>query len=190
MPSVFVIGGPNGAGKTTAARGMLPSFVGVSQFVNADEIARGLSGFAPESVAQEAGRIMLRRLGTLAAQRVDFAFETTLAARSLAPWLAQLQEAEFNVHIVFLWLPNPELAVQRVALRVKAGGHHVPEAVIRRRYARGRDNFLRLYAPLAEAWEVYDNSGFEPRLVAFGGRGEATTVLEAATWQCIDQHKV
>lgn len=90
MPDVFVIGGPNGAGKTTAARGMLPSFVGVSQFVNADEIARGLSGFAPETVAQEAGRIMLRRLRVLATQRMDFSFETTLASRSFEPWLAGL----------------------------------------------------------------------------------------------------
>ena len=154
MPDVFVIGGPNGAGKTTAARGMLPSFVGVSQFVNADEIARGLSGFAPETVAREAGRIMLRRLRHLVEQRVDFAFETTLASRSFAPWLVGLQDTGFDVHLVYLWLPTPELAVQRVARRVQAGGHHVPEGIIRRRYERGRENFQRLYAPLADDWEV------------------------------------
>ncbi len=187
MPDVFVIGGPNGAGKTTAARGMLPSFVGVSQFVNADEIARGLSGFAPETVAQEAGRIMLRRLRALAGQRVDFAFETTLASRSFAPWLAGLQRTGYDVHIIYLWLPSPELAVARVARRVQAGGHHVPEFVVRRRYGRGRDNFLRLYAPVADDWEVYDNSGFEPYLVAYGGQGEATTVLETGDWQRMNQ---
>lgn len=190
MPDVFVIGGPNGAGKTTAAHGMLPSFMGVSQFVNADEIARGLSGFAPESVAQEAGRIMLRRLRFLASQRADFAFETTLASRSFSPWLVQLQEAGFDVHVIFLWLPTPELAVQRVALRVSGGGHNVPEAIIRRRYARGRENFLRLYAPVADDWEVYDNSGFEPQRVAYGGRGEETTILEAETWRAINHQNV
>ena len=189
MPDVFVIGGPNGAGKTTAARGMLPSFVGVSQFVNADEIARGLSGFAPETVAREAGRIMLKRLRVLAAQRLDFAFETTLASRSFVPWLRELQDLGYDVHLIYLWLPTPELAVQRVARRVQAGGHHVPEEIVRRRYERGRENFLTLYAPQVDDWEVYDNSGFEPYLVAFGGRGEATTVLKAADWQRIKQGK-
>src|SRR4051794_21581730 len=119
MPDIFVIGGPNGAGKNTAARGVLPSFVGGSQFVNADEIARGLSGFALETVATEAGRIMLRRLRFLVEQRVDFAFETTLASRSFVPWLSGLQDIGFEVHVIYLWLPTPDLAVERVALRVK-----------------------------------------------------------------------
>ena len=187
MPDIFVIGGPNGAGKTTAARGMLPSFMSVTQFVNADEIARGLSGFAPESVAREAGRIMLRRLRALVAQRADFAFETTLASRSFVPWLSQLQETGFEVHFIYLWLTTPDLAVQRVARRVEAGGHHVSEEIIRRRYERGRENFLRLYAPLANDWEVYDNSGFDPYLVAYGGRDETTIVVEAEDWRRINQ---
>lgn len=190
MPDVFVIGGPNGAGKTTAARGMLPSFIGISQFVNADEIARGLSGFAPETVAREAGSIMLRRLRTLAERRENFAFETTLASRSFVPWLARLQTAGFDVHVVYLWLPTPELAIERVARRVEAGGHAVPEEVVRRRYARGRENFLRMYAPLADAWEVYDNSSLEPFLVAYGGRGEATTVLETEEWRGITEGEI
>jgi predicted ABC-type ATPase len=185
MPDIFIIGGPNGAGKTTAACGMLPSFIGVSQFVNADEIARGLSGFAPESVSFEAGRIMLRRLRSLAGQRVDFAFETTLASRSFVPWIGDLRDMGFRLHVIYLWLPNPELALQRVALRVKAGGHHVPEEVVRRRYERGRENFMRSYLPLADSWEAYDNSGLEPMLVAKGGRDAKLSVLDAVNWQAI-----
>ena len=189
MPEIHVIGGPNGAGKTTSARGMLPSFLGVSQFVNADEIARGLSGFAPETVAQEAGRIMLHRLRVLAAQRADFAFETTLASRSFVPWLAEQQEAGYRVHIIYFWLPTPEMAVELVARRVGRGGHHVPEETVLRRYQRGRENFLRLFAPMADEWEVYDNSSFEPCLIACGGRGIATMVLRDHEWQRINELK-
>lgn len=185
MPEIFVIAGPNGAGKSTTAREMLPAFVGCVEFVNADEIARGLSAFRPESVAMPAGRAMLSRLNELARQRIDFAFETTLASRSFAPWLKQRQQEGFAVNLVYLWLPGVELAVERVAQRVKAGGHHVPEQDIRRRYDRGRRNFSELYAPLADTWEIYDNSGFEPYLIAFGGQDEPTTVLELDQWQHI-----
>lgn len=185
MPEVFVIGGPNGAGKSTAVRALLPEFIRVTQFVNADEIARGLAGFAPETVAQEAGRIMLRRLQTLAAQRVNFAFESTLASRSFAPWLARLRERGYDVHVIYLWVPSAEFSMQRVAARVRAGGHDVPEATIRRRYERGRRNFIRLYAPVADTWEIYDNSGMEPQLVAFGGNTEATTILNEQIWNMI-----
>jgi predicted ABC-type ATPase len=163
----------------------LPGFVGCVEFVNADEIARGLSAFRPERVALAAGRAMLNRLNELARQRIDFAFETTLASRSFAPWLKQRQQEGFAVNLVFLWLPGVELAVERVAQRLKAGGHHVPEPDIRRRYDRGRINFVELYAPLADTWEVYDNSGFEPFLIAFGGRDESTTILETEQWQRI-----
>jgi predicted ABC-type ATPase len=182
MPEIFVIAGPNGAGKSTTARGMLPDFVGCVEFVNADEIALGLSAFRPESVAFAAGRTMLNRLNELARQRVDFAFETTLASRSFAPWLKEKQQEGFGVNVIYLWLPGVELAIERVARRVKAGGHHVPEPDIRRRYDRGRRNFIRLYVPLADTWAVYDNSGFEPQIIAFGGRDEPTTILEMDPW--------
>ena len=185
MPDLFVIGGPNGAGKTTTARGMVSTFLGCAEFVNADEIARGLSAFRPESVAPQAGRIMLERLRALARQGVDFAFETTLASRSFAPWLRERQQQGYGVHLIYLWLPTPELAIERVARRVRAGGHNVAEVIIRRRYERGRVNFGALYTPLADTWEAYDNSGFEPYLVAFGGRDEPTTVLEPENWQRI-----
>ena len=128
---------------------------------------------------------MLNRLNELARQRMDFAFETTLASRSFAPWLKQRQREGFGVNLIYLWLPGVELAVERVAQRVKAGGHDVPDQDIRRRYDRGRKNFIELYAPLADTWEVYDNSGFEPHLIAFGGRDESTTVLEMEPWRRI-----
>jgi predicted ABC-type ATPase len=187
MPEIFVIGGPNGAGKSTGARMVLPAFVGCLEFVNADDIARGLSAFRPESVSFLAGRMMLNRLNELARQKVDFAFETTLASRSFAPWLRQRQEEGFKVNVIYLWLPTPELAIQRVRERVLAGGHNVPEQDIRRRYDRGRQNVIELYAPFADAWEVYDSSGLDPVLVAFGGRGRRTTVLNIATWACIKE---
>ena len=185
MPEVFVIGGPNGAGKSTAARALLPEYVGVRQFVNADEIARGLAGFAPESAAAEAGRIMLRRIRVLAREGVDFAFETTLASRSFAPWLTGLRETGYRVHLLYLWIPSAEFAIRRVAGRVRAGGHDVPPEIIRRRYRRGRRNFAELYSPLADTWEVYDNSGLTPRLVASGGRDEPADILDVETWKII-----
>jgi predicted ABC-type ATPase len=188
MPEIFVIGGPNGAGKSTTARAMLPAFVGCVEFVNADDIARGLSAFRPESVAFAAGRLMLKRLNELARQQVDFAFETTLASRSFAPWLRQRQESGFEVNLIYLWLASPDLAIGRVAQRAESGGHDVAEKDIRRRYEKGRLNFIELYAPLADTWEVYDNSGFEPYLVAFGGRGELPTILEVENWKRIKEN--
>jgi len=185
VPDIFVIGGPNGAGKTTTARGMVSTFLGCAEFVNADEIARGLSAFRPESVATQAGRIMLERLRALARHGLDFAFETTLASRTFAPWLRERQNQGYGVHLIYLWLPTPELAIERVARRVRAGGHHVADAIIRRRYERGRINFSELYAPLSDTWEAYDNSGFEPYLVASGGREEPIAVLESENWQRI-----
>src|SRR5438445_608568 len=138
------------------ARGIVDS--GVTEFVNADMIASGLSAFRPESVAITAGRIMLARMRQLAAARENFAFETTLASRSFAPWLASLKESGYHVHLLFLWLRNAELAASRVAERVRLGGHDVPAYVVRRRYANGSRNFFLLYRPLTDSWEFLDNS--------------------------------
>jgi predicted ABC-type ATPase len=189
MPDIFVIAGPNGAGKSTAARTLLPDFLNCVEFVNADDIARGLSAFRPEKVAFQAGRMMLRRLDELARQRVNFAFETTLSSRTFAHWLRQRQAEQFDVHLLYLWLPSPDLALARVAARVQAGGHGLPETDIRRRYRRGRDNFLDLFLPLANSWEVYDNSKSEPELVAFGGQTESTTVISSEIWDSLLQRK-
>ena len=161
---------------------MLPNFLDCVEFVNADDIARGLSAFRPEGVALLAGRMMLKRLNELARQRVDFAFETTLSSRSFAPWLRQRQAEGFDVHLLYLWLPSPDLAVARVAARVQAGGHGLVETDIRRRYLRGWNNFFELYMPLANTWEVYDNSESEPGLVAFGGQTESMTIIASEIW--------
>jgi predicted ABC-type ATPase len=155
---VVVLAGPNGAGKSTAAPRLLRGGLGVDEFVNADVIARGLSAFAPEKVAMAAGRIMLARLRELARQGASFAFETTLASRSFAPWFEGLIAQGYQVHIVFLWLPSADAAVARVAERVRSGGHDVPAGVIHRRYATGLKNFHLWYRSLATTWRVIDNS--------------------------------
>src|SRR5437763_2952844 len=133
-PSVVVIAGPNGAGKSTAAPALLSGVLGVSEFVNADVIAQGLSGFNPEGAAIAAGRIMLGRLKELANARKSFAFETTLASKTFAPWIAGLTRRGYEFHLIFLWLGSVELALDRIAQRVREGGHHVPDDVVRRRY--------------------------------------------------------
>src|SRR5438105_9238006 len=126
-PTVIVLAGPNGAGKTTASRTLLAETLRVMTFVNADVIAQGLAGFDPDSAAVEASRIMLERLHKLAEQRADFAFETTLAARSYAGWLKQLRDTGYTVHLCYFWLASADLAVARVAQRVRRGGHNIPE---------------------------------------------------------------
>ncbi|MCY3021273.1 MAG: zeta toxin family protein [Planctomycetota bacterium] len=185
-PNVVLLAGPNGAGKSTTAPLLLRGALGVTEFVNADVLARGLSAFAPERVAGTAGRIMLGRLRELAAQRVSFAFETTLASRSFAPWLRELMKDGCRFHLVFLWLPSADIAVARVAERVRLGGHDVPEEIIRRRYTAGLRNFFDLYQPLAATWRIYDNSDVAaPRLIAAGEGMAATRVVDRRTWEHI-----
>jgi predicted ABC-type ATPase len=185
-PRVVVLGGPNGAGKSTAALRLLKGALGVTEFVNADLIAQGLSGFAPERVAMAAGRIMLARLKELAARREDFAFETTMASRTFLPWLASLAASGYEVHLIFLWLPSADAAVARVAERVRQGGHSVPEATIRRRYVSGLANFLSSYRGLADTWRVIDNSkGGRPRVVAAGQGWDTKEVRDEGTWRRI-----
>ncbi|APW59248.1 zeta toxin family protein [Paludisphaera borealis] len=186
-PNVIVLAGPNGAGKSTTAPALLHGRLAVNAFVNADAIARGLAGFAPETVAMQAGRIMLARLKELAADREDFAFETTLATRSFAPWLKSLIADGYEFHLVFLWLPSADLAVARVADRVRQGGHDVPEETIRRRYAAGIQNFQTLYRPIATSWQVYNNAkSLELRLVAHGSGAKIEAVRLPKVWRRIE----
>lgn len=168
QPNLYIVAGANGAGKSTFARLFLPDYADCKEFVNADLIAAGLSPFNPESLALEAGRLMLARIEALAAAGADFGFETTLAGRSWLPLLARLRQAGYRLHLFFLWIPNPELAVSRVQERVRAGGHSIPEEVVRRRFGRGLRNFFRLYAPAVDAWLVIDHSKKPPDLVAMG----------------------
>jgi predicted ABC-type ATPase len=185
-PHVIVVAGPNGAGKSTAAPRLLRDALAVREFVNADTIAAGLSAFRPESVAIAAGRMMLRRMQQLAEAREDFAFETTLASRSFAPWLTGLQRLGYEVHVLLLWLSSPELAVSRVAERVRLGGHDVPVDVIRRRYRAGLVNFFRLYLPLANSWQLFDNSGPSgPKPIAAGEGPEVRIVMQGKTWRTL-----
>ena len=136
-PTMYIIGGCNGAGKTTASFTVLPDLLNCYEFVNADEIAKGLSPFRPESVAIEAGRLMLHRIEELMNQRVDFAFETTLAASLHLRTIAKAQALGYRVHLLFFWLESVELAQQRVQSRVKEGGHWISSEVIARRYRNG-----------------------------------------------------
>jgi predicted ABC-type ATPase len=167
-PRCIVIAGPNGAGKTTFAREFLPRGAGVVHFVNADLIAAGLSPFRPALVALAAGRLLLRELDRLAASRTDFAFESTLSGRSYAARFLRWKQAGYHIEFVFLRLTSAQLALRRIAARVRQGGHDVPKAAVLRRFDRGWINFDTVYRPLADAWAVYDNSGLRPTLVEKG----------------------
>jgi predicted ABC-type ATPase len=181
---VVVIAGPNGAGKSTTAPSILQQGFGIKEFVNADTIARGLSEFEPERVAIAAGRIFLDRINELATQGASFAFETTLATRSFLPMLKGMQAAGYQVHVVFLWLPTAGMAVERVAARVRHGGHSVPEAIVRRRYQRGLRNFFSAYGPIADSWLMLDNAAERaPVAIAWRNVGGPLHFVRSGPWQ-------
>lgn len=181
-PRIVALAGPNGAGKSTSGPTIIGQTMQITEFVNADVIARGLSGFDPDRAAWAAGRIMLERMRALAARHVDFAFETTLAGRSFAPWIEELLHGGYEFHLHFFWLPDAEFAVRRVQERLRAGGHGVPEDVVRRRYRAGLVNFFELYKPLAARWHVYDNTEREPRIVALGSYPDLVEVFDEESW--------
>jgi predicted ABC-type ATPase len=162
---IIVIGGPNGAGKTTTARSLLPK-MGLGDFVNADDIARALSPNDVESAALAAGRAMIERMNALLEQQKSFAFETTCAGRGHIAFLTRARQRGWKVFLLFVWLSSPELAIQRVALRVSRGGHNIPADTIRRSYWNGLENFRRGFLPIADTGAVYDNSEGEGRVVA------------------------
>lgn len=187
-PLIVVLAGPNGAGKSTSARHVLQGALGVHEFVNADSIAVGLSAFQPEEAAIAAGRVMLHRLHELAQARLDFAFETTLASRSFAPWLRELRIGGYRVHVVFLALPSPEVAIQRVADRARRGGHYIPDDVVRRRYAAGLRNFHQLYRPVATSWQLFDNGTPRgPVLVAEQRPDTPAAIVDPDRWLLYDR---
>jgi predicted ABC-type ATPase len=187
-PLVVVLAGPNGAGKSTSAAHLLRGALAVDEFVNADTIAQGLSAYRPESAAVTAGRVMLDRLHFLARERRDFAFETTLAGRGHARWLQDLGAAGYRTHLIFLALPAADLAVARVAERVRQGGHDVPEAVVRRRFLAGLRNFFEVYRTVVDGWHMYDNSTVTgPRLIAHGAADAFTTIADQAAWQHLEE---
>lgn len=157
-PTLYIIAGCNGAGKTTASMVVLPEILNCREFVNADKIAKGLSPLNPEEVAIEAGRLMLERINLLISKNVTFAIETTLATRSYTKLIDKARAKGYNIILLFFWLPNPEMAKQRVAQRVASGGHNIPSDVISRRYQLGIDNLFDLYIPVVDTFSVYDNS--------------------------------
>lgn len=158
MPNLYIIAGCNGAGKTTASVTIFPEILQCDQFVNADYIAYGLSPFNVNSVAIEAGRIMLQRIKELMEQGADFAIETTLATRSYVSLINKAKQRGYEVSLIYIWLNSPELALQRVAERVKKGGHDIPQEVVKRRYFNGIFNLFRLFIPICDSWIVADNS--------------------------------
>jgi predicted ABC-type ATPase len=171
-PNLYIIAGPNGAGKTTFARKFLPDYAKCLEFVNVDLIANGISPFDPERAALRAGRIMLEQIHSLAERRVDFGFETTLSGRTYMKLLQEMKKRGYLIHIFFLWISDVELALERIRLRVRNGGHHIPEDVVRRRFGRSLPNFLGSYKPLADSWTIFDNSGDLPQLIAFEESGK------------------
>jgi predicted ABC-type ATPase len=157
-PTAIIIAGCNGAGKSTSARAIIEAYGNVRAFVNADTIARGLSAFSSETVAIEAGRIMLDWLKKLANQRHTFAFETTLSGKTYATWLRTLKAQGYLVHLYYFWLDSPETAIERIRTRVAAGGHAIPDDTVRRRHTASVANFLNLYRPIADFWRIHDNT--------------------------------
>lgn len=166
---VLIIAGPNGAGKTTFARSFLPKEAHVLRFINADLIAAGLSPFAPEQMAVKAGRLMLQEVKEAVAKRESFAIETTLSGSAYLKHIREWQAMGYEVSLFFLQLSSVELAISRVAQRVKQGGHHIPEAVIRRRYQAGLDNFP-IYADIVDYWTLLDNDRNQPIELLSGGK--------------------
>ena len=185
MPSLYIIAGCNGAGKTTASYTILPKVLDCVEFVNADNIAAGLSPFNVENVAFEAGRIMLQRVSVLMTQKVDFALETTLSTRSYVSLIHHAHEIGYEVTLLYFWLNSPEIAIDRVAKRVNSGGHHIPKEVIERRYFRGLKNLINLYIPICDNWIVLDNMDVSTDIIARGKKEIEITIDNADIWEGI-----
>jgi predicted ABC-type ATPase len=182
MQNLFIIAGPNGAGKTTASYTILPEMLNCKEFVNADEIAKGISPFQPDKAAIDAGRLMLQRIKELIKHRADFAFETTLSTRSYVNTILKAKESDYFVTMVYFWLSSPELAIERVKTRVDEGGHNIAVDVIKRRYLSGVKNLFHLYLPVSDYWMIIDNSENPFKLVAEGNASEDLQVKDINIW--------
>jgi len=185
MLNLYIISGCNGAGKTTASYTVLPELLNCHEFVNADIIAAGLSPFNPESVALEAGRIMLQRINALLETGIDFAFETTLATRSYVSFIRKAKEKGYTVTLLYFWLSSQEFAINRVAIRVSEGGHHIPDDVVIRRYYRGIGNLINLYAEICDNWIVINNTESPPEIISKGFGNAEKSIINNDIWNTI-----
>lgn len=185
---LYIISGPNGAGKTTASYSVLPKILHCKEFVNADEIAHGLSPFNPESVAIEAGRLMLNRIKELLYRNESFSIETTLAARSYYRLIEKAHQQNYEVTLLYFWLNSPEQARERVAERVRKGGHNNPVEIIERRYSEGIDNLFNIYMPIVDTWILVDNSKTPRSIIASGGKNQSLVVRNSVLYKKIEDH--
>ena len=186
--NLYIVCGCNGAGKTTASYTVLPEILECKEFVNADEIARGLSPFNPENVAFEAGRLMLMRINDLLKQGESFSIETTLATRSYVNLVRRAQGMGYTVKLIFFWLRSSELAKQRVAERVANGGHSIPSDVIERRYILGLKNLFSLFMPEVDHWIIFDNSDNPRKRIASGNKAQPAKIYDKDTYKTIQEY--
>jgi len=183
MPNLYIIAGCNGSGKTTASYTVLPEMLNCREFINADEIAKGLSPFNPDKVAIEAGRIMLKKINDFINKQHDFAFETTLSTKSHVKTIEKAKENKYEITLLFLFLDSVDLAIERVKTRVNEGGHDIPEKVIKRRYFSGIKNLFDLYMPICDYWMITNNSNPSLELVAEGNYENINRVENNLTFE-------
>ena len=185
---LYIISGPNGAGKTTASYTVLPKILQCKEFVNADEIARGLSPFNPESVAIEAGRLMLKRISELLQKNESFSIETTLSTRSYFRLIEKAHTQGYEVTLLYFWLKSPEQSIERVAERVAKGGHNIPKDIIVRRYREGLDNLFKIYMPIVDTWVLVNNGEMPRTIIATGGCEQDTIINDKRLYKIIEEY--
>lgn len=186
--NLYIISGPNGAGKTTASYTVLPKILNCKEFVNADEIARGLSPFNPEGMAIEAGKLMLKRIDELLQKDVSFSIETTLSTRSYFNLVETAHHNDYDVTLLFFWLKSPEQAMERVAERVAKGGHDIPREIITRRYWAGLENLFKIYMPIVDTWILVNNSELPRTIVATGGKNQPIQIQDNECYKIIEEY--
>jgi len=183
VPNLYIIAGCSGSGKTTMAFTILPEFLNCREFVNADEIARGISPFQPEKISFLSGRLLLARITELIAQQEDFAFETSLSNLAYGSLIKRAKDHGYHVTLIFLYLQSELIAFRRILGEAKHEGGFISDEIVTRRYKRGIKNLFNLYLPLADHWIVVDNSDINPEMISSGGRDLDMTVLDEKIWE-------
>ena len=190
MPNLYVIAGCNGAGKTTASYTILPEMLNCQEFINADEIAKGLSPFDPDRATIEAGRIMLTKVKKNLKDTIDFAFETTLSTKSYRNIIRQSKSLGYKVTLLYFWLESVDLAIERVRTRVSEGGHDIPNNVIRQRYYSGIKNLFEIYIPICDYWLIMDNSEIDSQIICEGMQDTWLDIKNSITFERIKEQRV